>query len=316
MRWVGIDEAGYGPNLGPFVMTAIVAEGPDDRPPNLWRDLRKTIDRAGGDPSRLWIDDSKQVYRAGVGLDRLEAGALSALAATGCSLPETYGQLLGALDVGGVDDVELSPWHDSDPPLLRPESRDLVERALERRPFEGSRWRLVAVRSVVIGPARFNEGLRRTGSKAKVHFSAFATLLGRLWEEADGGRDTWTRSDKHGGRHFYYEPLVEAFPDCWIDRGTEGPDLSRYTMRAVGRRLELDIRPKADAEDGLVAIASMVSKVVREWWMAVFNAHWTARIDGLKPTAGYPGDSARFREAIEPHCAARGLTPDRWWREK
>ena len=25
MRWVGIDEAGYGPNLGPMVMTAVIA---------------------------------------------------------------------------------------------------------------------------------------------------------------------------------------------------------------------------------------------------------------------------------------------------
>jgi hypothetical protein len=224
--------------------------------------------------------------------------------------------MLAALAVGGVADVELSHWHDADPPLLRHDSRDLVERMLQLRPFEGSRWRLIAIRSVVFGPARFNHGLRSTGCKAKVHFSAFVRLVQWLWESASDGHETHIRSDKHGGRHFYYEPLVDAFPDCWIDRGVEGPDRSRYTMRAGERRLELDIRPKADADDGLVAIASMVSKAVREWWMSAFNAHWTARIDGLKPTAGYPGDSARFRAAIEPHCEARGLSPDLWWREK
>ena len=37
--------------------------------------------------------------------------------------------------------------------------------------------------------------------------------------------------DKHGGRHYYFEPLSQAFPDAWIDRGLEGPELSRYTIR-------------------------------------------------------------------------------------
>jgi hypothetical protein len=316
MRWVGIDEAGYGPNLGPFVMTAVVAEGPDERPPDLWRDLSTTIDRAGGDPARLWVDDSKRVYHAGLGRDRLEAGALAALVATGRTLPETIGQLLVALDAGTVDDAELSPWHDSDPPLFAPESRKILECSLARRPFDGTQWRLVAARSVVVGPAQFNEGLRRTGSKAKVHFSAFSRLLDRIWDETGKGRSTFVRCDKHGGRHYYYEPLIGAFPDCWIDRHSEGPELSQYTMRGVGRRLELDFRPRADSNDGLVALASMISKAVREWWMAVFNEHWAARIDGLRPTAGYPGDSTRFREAIEPHCQARAMAPDLWWREK
>src|SRR5262249_41633173 len=114
----------------------------------------------------------------------------------------------------------------------------------------------------------------------------------------------------------YLEPLYNAFADAWIDRGAEGPRSSQYTIREGGRRLELTLRPKADAEDGLVALASIVSKAVREWWMAAFNAHWTARIPGLKPTAGYPGDSARFRTAIEEDCRARGLDVNLWWRAK
>ena len=71
-RWVGIDEAGYGPNLGPLVMTAVIAIAPDDRPPDLWADLASTVARAGGDPDKLWVDDSKKLYRPGLGRERLD----------------------------------------------------------------------------------------------------------------------------------------------------------------------------------------------------------------------------------------------------
>jgi hypothetical protein len=318
MRWVGIDEAGYGPNLGPLVMTAVVAEGPDDRPPDIWGDLPDSVSRAGGPPDGLWVDDSKKIYRAGQGLDRLETASLSALASAGCAVPESLAALLGALEAGSADEVELTIWLDgqADPVVPRADTRPMLEQTLAKRPFEGAPWRIVAVRSVVLGPARFNEAMGLNGSKAKAHFSAFRHLLVGLWEQAGDGVVTHVRADKHGGRHFYLEPLYDAIPDAWIDRGAEGPDASHYTVRQGGRRLELCLQPRADSEDGLVALASIVSKTVRELWMHVFNAYWLARIPELRPTAGYPGDSGRFREAIEPHCRACGLEPDVWWRAK
>ena len=102
----------------------------------------------------------------------------------------------------------------------------------------------------------------------------------------------------------------------WIDRGPEGPDLSQYTIRSGARRLDLRFQPRADGENGLVALASLISKALREHWMAAFNAYWQAVIPGLKPTAGYPVDAARFRAIIEPECQARGLELDQWWRKK
>lgn len=99
-------------------------------------------------------------------------------------------------------------------------------------------------------------------------------------------------------------------------RSRRPPALSRYTLQTSGRRLDLELLPRADSVDGLVALASMVSKAVRERWMGAFNAHWTARIAGLRPTAGYPVDAARFRAAIEPECLARGLDPGLWWRAR
>ena len=43
----------------------------------------------------------------------------------------------------------------------------------------------------------------------------------------------------------------------------------------------------ADSSDGLVALASIVSKSVAKLWMDAFDAHWRGRIPGLRPTAGY-----------------------------
>jgi hypothetical protein len=318
MRWVGIDEAGYGPNLGPLVMTAVVVEGPLERRPDLWRDLSATVARAGGPPESLWIDDSKRIYRAGAGFDRLEAAGLATFDAAGKEMPASLVALLEGLGAGTTEDAELTFWLNGTPPpaLPTPAARERAERTLAARPFDGANWRIRAARSVLVGPRRFNEGLAASDSKAKVHFAAFAQLLEWLWELAADGVPTAVRADKHGGRHFYLEPLYRAFPDCWIDRGPESRDESRYAVRDSNRRLDLTIQPRADSEDGLVALASIISKWLRELWMGVFNAHWTALIPDLKPTAGYPGDSARFRVAIEPHCRARGLEPSQWWRER
>ena len=317
MRWVGIDEAGYGPNLGPLVMTAVIAEGPDERPPDVWADLAGTVARAGGDPDCLWIDDSKALLSGGRGRDRLEAACLAALAASGSPVPGALGALLAALGAGTLDDAELSPWLAGDDWVVpSAEARVRLDRALAARAFAGAPWRIVAVRSVVVGPARFNAGLAALDSKARVHFGAFARLLADVWARAEDGAETVVRADKHGGRHFYLEPLMDAFPDVWIDRGPEGPALSRYTLRAASRRLSLSLLPRADAGDGLVALASIVSKAVREHWMDVFNAYWTTRLPGLRPTAGYPNDALRFRQAIEADCRAQGFEPTAWWREK
>jgi hypothetical protein len=310
-------------------MTAVVAEATDGVRPgagpartlDLWGDLTATVDRAGGDASRLWVDDSKAILRGGKGRDRLESTCLAALHAVGMGVPGPLPELLEAIKAGTTEEAELSPWFDGGsrasawPWVV---SRAAVDELVSVRALEpdGGAWRLAAIESVVVGPARFNAGLEASGSKAEVHFAAFARLLRRAWEHASDGAATFVTGDKHGGRHYYLEPLSKAFPDAWIDRGPERPESSRYTIREGSRRVELTLVPKADRTDGLVALASIVSKAVRELWMDGFNAYWCARIPGLRPTAGYPVDARRFRGAIEPVAAAEGCDPSRWWRVK
>src|SRR5581483_2389078 len=77
MAWIiGIDEAGYGPNLGPFVMAAIACWLPDRFAGDcLWAHLAAAVRRgADADDGRLLIDDSKKVSSTARGLAGLEIG--------------------------------------------------------------------------------------------------------------------------------------------------------------------------------------------------------------------------------------------------
>jgi hypothetical protein len=55
---------------------------------------------------------------------------------------------------------------------------------------------------------------------------------------------------------------------------------------------------------------------VREVLMLEFNHFWQEHVPGLKPTAGYPGDAARFLEAIRPTLDRLGLKESAVWRRK
>ena len=162
-RWVGIDEAGYGPKLGPLTMVAVVAEGIGDGidRPDLWVDLKANVARAGskGGEHKLWVDDSKRLYSRSAGIGRLEAATFALLQAARRDPPARLSELLEALGAGDFAHVELDPWlleRDPDPRIPKAESQELISRAGVGAFEEAGDWRIVDVRANVVGPARFN----------------------------------------------------------------------------------------------------------------------------------------------------------------
>src|ERR1051325_10261583 len=76
MWQIGIDEAGYGPNLGPFVMTLVACRS---KASDLWDDMRSGVRRADeAADQRLVVADSKQVYSPARGCAELERTVLAA----------------------------------------------------------------------------------------------------------------------------------------------------------------------------------------------------------------------------------------------
>jgi ribonuclease HII len=122
--------------------------------------------------------------------------------------------------------------------------------------------------------------------------------------------------DKHGGRNNYSAMLQHAFPDGMVLAREETLSRSVYRVTGLRRQVQLTIQPRADSEHFCVALASMVSKYVRELLMREFNDFWQAQVPGLKPTAGYPGDAARFYDEIRPVASRLGIPETTLWRRK
>jgi hypothetical protein len=119
--------------------------------------------------------------------------------------------------------------------------------------------------------------------------------------------------DKHGGRNHYTALLQHHFSECWIEPISENRNRSRYRWTLGETPIEAIFR--VGCEELLpTALASMTAKYHREVAMRAFNAFWQSRLPELRPTAGYPGDSRRFKADIAAVQAELGIDDRLLWR--
>jgi hypothetical protein len=317
MPWVvGIDEAGYGPNLGPLVQAAVALHLPDDDPAG-WETLKEVVRRCHEpDDGRLLIDDSKKVYTRG-GLEALERGVMAAL----ILMESTVGDVLrrGTLSGVGIREVLAGEaWYD--PAESTPVAADGNGLFDVFKAFHEGLSAGVGVGfhgAVVVPTARFNRVCDECGSKGAVLARGLVDLAAAAFTglPADG-RPVLFSCDKQGGRNFYAAMVQQAFPGGWVVAEKESAAESRYRIDGLDRLVTVVFRPRADGDSVAVALASMVCKYLREVCMRQFNRFWRQHVPDLKPTAGYPGDAKRFYDAIRPAMAKLGLTEDQVWRKR
>lgn len=339
MTWmIGIDEAGYGPNLGPLAVAATVwnvgeavVEGPRSgealaarsvdllAAPAACVDLYERLSSyvcATPEDDRLAIGDSKALYKPGGGLRLLERGVLTALGTVGGDAPARWQDLFAASDVS-------LPWYvDYDCTLPidanAQEIADITDRFTSACVFAGVE--LMDVQTRLVFPRKFNDLTKRYGTKGAALSHISIGLLRKVLTFLPDLRALTSdpcvvTCDKHGGRNRYAALLQHHFPEHWIDTVQESRAASSYTWGPSESGVTITFRTRGE-EELPAALASMTAKYYRELAMRAFNAFWTREVPGLRPTAGYPADAKRFKTAIAERQRELGIDDRDVWRNR
>ncbi|MBI5778319.1 MAG: hypothetical protein HZA49_02560 [Planctomycetes bacterium] len=284
---VGIDEAGYGPQLGPLVVSAVVLELPNDllikhplpRIKCLWKILSNIISERKC-PAKITVCDSKALYTPARGLKELEKTAL------------VFRRL-------------IKPNYRCHGKLNLPLSADNTEikslTKLLRTEFNHNSIRFRDAQVSIIEPADFNDGIQRLQNKADFLWEISGNLIKHCIDKYSHDNILVVRAGKQGGRNYYFPHLQRLFTDKTVRPVMQGFNNSSYTIGSKSQvTAVVSFIKDGDASEFVIALASIFSKYYRELAMFQLNRLFQSHIPSLKPTSGYHTDSRRFIQAVNP----------------
>ena len=317
MLHVGVDEAGYGPLLGPLVI-GVAAFRVDEsvRPSGVpepcgWRAhmrrrLKGIVVRAKGraPTSRLpvAVDDSKAVKQRD-GLPGLARGVGLFASAMDQAPPAHLEDLIVRYSDRAPDAFACCPWF-----------RELAAVELPHYPWTGPLDERFASRGVQaldlrVLPAdapELNDSFDAIQNKASVLGLLSASLVLSILDRHPG-EDAVVVMDRQGGRQDYAGYLARVFPFSIVTSVGAPRGEVRYRVRLPDRVLHVRFVTKGDRVSLAVGWASMAAKLTRELFMTRLNGWFHERLPDVRPTAGYYQDGRRFLDDVGPVLAEEAI---------
>lgn len=278
--YIGMDENGYGPLMGPLFVTSVSVLGPQ-----LPDEALKSLNH--GSESGIDMRDSKEIFSStskGYG----ELLALGIIHAFKGKIPSTFHELLKDLSnyISDLSDLQCRGTLRCMPDLPIPRwnsSEEVIASGKLERISEEIRYALDAyklepfdIKSDLVCPWRFNAELNSMGNKLRVNFSHFVNHWRYYLRELDSLRDSselsrydvLVLSDKLGGQKRYSGLIVsEGF---WVLAYEETGELSSYLIRSE-RKFQVKFVKGGDSKYWLISASSIVGKYLRELSMEAIN---------------------------------------------
>ena len=311
---VGVDENGLGPQLGPLVVTAVMASVADGSESQIHAPVDGDMAHRVGD-SKLLLSHknhalgeawSRVLVAAGAGQHRrqsgrgelLEALLLDSTASLQSICPDGLASQCWNCDNDGLSDSKKMSA------CMQQVGEDMA--TLERQGI-----RLVAVRSVVICAQALNRASDAGRSRLQEYLHAMERLV--LAMRAIAADEVHAVCGKVGGYSQYekvFGPMA-AYPKTVL---AETRAESRYRVAGVG---EIAFTMDCDANNLLVGLASLVGKFVREVQMARIVQFYRRNDPSLEAVSGYHDKrSKRFVETTAPQRQALAVPLDCFLRRK
>lgn len=303
---VGIDEAGFGPILGPLVVSSsIFSLSRELIGVDLWQILRKSLaNKRKHLAGRLLIADSKKAYSKSLGIKHLERTISACLKYLGKE-PATLAELISMLCPDCLERLRDYPWYrEAGSCRITTNAADI---ALASTVFADDLTtngiKLLELKSCCLDVAHYNKMVSSVKNKARVLFTATSRLIQDAFHEF-GNDELQIIVDRQGGRVHYRATLQRMFADMELRILSESPSASSYELQTDGKKMRLHFVVGADKRFLQVSLSSMLSKYLRELLVANINRYFTGFHADLRPTAGYWKDGLRFIKDLKeniPH---------------
>ena len=302
----GIDEAGYGPLLGPLVVSNAVFRIPDGLlRTNLWDVLHKAVsNQKKGLAGRLLITDSKKAYSRSSGIKHLKRtvhACLGAVSDNGYHPVTTTEQLIDRLCPNCAGRIKEYPWYkELHNQILTQEGDDMaIASGVLRRVMADNGIRLLGIYSRCLDVGFYNGRVETVKNKSRVLFTELCSLVLEALEKAVDNEMVQVVVDRQGGRINYQQELLRMLPGFSLSVIRQDEKMSSYELTGNGKTMRIHFCIKADTKYLPVCLASMTSKYLREVLMASLNDFFCNMCDELKPTAGYWQDGQRFIKDLQ-----------------
>lgn len=252
MLCLAIDENGYGPIMGPLVVTGVL--GTSD------------VHNWAGD-----IYDSKKLLYSRTGYEKIEMIALSVFKISTQKFPENVFEVFENFQTNNnCKEKSSSICFKNLPEIPFWTSK---ERILEYCEYfselcDKQKIKIVSLNSLILCAGGFNKLCRNGLMKDFINYLIFEKIILHTVENCD---NLLVMAGKIGGRKTYDEFLKNGFSDWKILENKKNTNISEYLLKKNSSAIDLNFIRDIESKSFLGVLAGIYGKYVRELFMVSIN---------------------------------------------